>query len=458
MMALWNLFYFIVAIGILVTIHEFGHFWVARKFGVKVLTFSIGFGKPLWQHKAKDGVNYVIATIPLGGYVKMLDEAEQDVDSADKQYAFNQKSVWVRMAIALAGPLANFILAIFLYWWMFVLGIDGLSTQMGNIAPESIAGQAGLMVDDKIVAVDGEPVFLLQDIAKSVARRLGEKTQMQIEIQASSQYKQQRNNNSTQTINLSLANWSIDIDKPNLLGSLGIRHKSQDLKLSSLVSTVNENTPAERAGLVAGDKVVEFNQQPIESWQGLVANIEVNAGKKIDLLIDRNGELKSISVVIGTRELENKTIGYLGVSPTRPDFSNYIVSRNGSLLEAFSLSLNETGKMISLTVQLLKKLLTGAISPKSLSGPISIAEGAGGSASAGLVYFISFVAMISVNLGFINLLPIPLLDGGHILYCVIEVIKGKPLSQKVQELGMQIGMLLVFALMATAIFNDLSRL
>lgn len=443
-----NAFYFVIALGILVTIHEFGHFWVARKLGVKVLTFSVGFGRPIWQRKGNDGVNYVIAAIPLGGYVKMLDEREGEVSEAEKQYAFNRKSVWARVAIVLAGPLANFILAIVFYWMMFVMGIQGYSTQVGVIGPDTIAGQAGLSYGDTITKVDGEAVFSLQDVVKAVARRLGENSQLELEVVTAE-------NQVPRKLKLQLANWQVDDDRPQILESLGIRHKIQDAKIPAKVAGVAPNGPAAAAGIQSGDIIKAYENQPVNSWQELVEKIGPDIGKKVTLLIERKGELSEISVVIGSHKRDGKLVGLLGVGP---DSSEFFVSRQGGLVESFGLAVAETGKMIQLSVRLFKKLLTGDISPKSLSGPISIAEGAGGSARGGLVYFLSFVAMISVNLGFINLLPIPLLDGGHLLFYSIEAIKGKPLSEKVQEIGTQIGMLMVFALMAIAIFNDLSRL
>jgi len=448
---LWNAFYFVVALGILVTIHEFGHFWVARKLGVKVLTFSIGFGKPLWQKQSKDGVNYIVAAIPLGGYVKMLDEREGDVSPDEIQYAFNRKSVWARMAIVLAGPLANFILAVAFYWWMFVLGISGLSTEMGKIELDTIAGKAGLTSGDVIKKVDGEPVILLQDVAKSLAVRLGDKGSIELEVQSAQGV-------TNKMVSLSLKQWKVDSSSPQLLESLGLRHKYYDSPIPAVFALVSDKTPAADAGLRVGDKVKLFNNQSISNWQGLVKVIESSANEKVNLSVERNGELIDISVVIGSRKHNGTNIGFLGVSPARPDASEYIKEREGGFFESFGLALIETSNTIVLTARLFKKLITGDISTKSLSGPLSIAEGAGRSASSGLVYFISFVAMISVNLGFINLLPVPLLDGGHLLYFVIEAIKGKPLSERVQELGLQIGMMMVFALMAIAIFNDLSRL
>ena len=283
---------------------------------------------------------------------------------------------------------------------------------------------------------------------KAVARRLGENTQLELEVITAE-------NQVSRKLVLQLDSWQVDDDRPQILQSLGIRHKIQDAEIPAKVADVTAGGPAAKAGIQSGDLIKSYENQAINSWQELVEKVGPDIGKKVTLLIERNGELSEVSVVIGSHKRDGKLVGLLGVGP---DSSEFFVSRQGSLVESFSLAVAETGKMIQLSVRLFKKLLTGDISPKSLSGPISIAEGAGGSARGGLVYFLSFVAMISVNLGFINLLPIPLLDGGHLLFYSIEAIKGKPLSEKVQEIGTQIGMLMVFALMAIAIFNDLSRL
>lgn len=445
----YNAFYFVIALGILVTFHEFGHFWVARKLGVKVLVFSVGFGKPIWQRKGKDGVTYMIASIPLGGYVKMLDEREGDVDSEELDYAFNRKSVWARMAIVLAGPLANFLLAIVFYWLMFGMGVTDLNTRVGKIDPQSIAGQAGLVSGDSIKRVDGEEVVLLKDVNLAIAARLGETSSITLDVESARGLEKQ--------LTMSLKNWQVDTSRPQILQSLGITHMVSDLEIAPTLAEVTVGSPADKAGIQRGDTIKEYDGQKVKNWRHLVALVQEDKDKTVSLLIERNGELSPISVVIGSHKPDDKLVGFLGVRPVNPDFSEFFATRQGGLIESLDMAAEETWKMISLTVQLFRKLLVGDISPKSLSGPISIAEGAGQTARSGLVAFLSFVAMISVNLGFINLLPIPLLDGGHLLFYSIEAIKGKPLSEKVQEIGMQIGMFMVFALMAVAIFNDISR-
>ncbi|WP_196137377.1 RIP metalloprotease RseP [Aliikangiella sp. G2MR2-5] len=449
MTILSDAFYFIIALGILVTIHEFGHFWVARRLGVKVLTFSVGFGSPLWKKKGKDGVDYVIAMIPLGGYVKMLDEREGEVTEEDKPFAFNRKSVWARIAIVLAGPVANFLLAILLYWWVFLSGVVGVTTELGKIDSQSIAGKAGLKAGDRVVSIDEEPVVLYRDLNTGIVRRIGEKTEIILGIQ-------KEGISQIRKVPLDISSWQVNPDRPDILGSLGLRLAVEDIVVLPLISEIEQGSPAEIAGLKIGDLIVAYDETNVESWQQLVVKITKDANKKVVLGILRDGEPLEISVVIGSHETEGSKNGFLGVRPESPDYSQYITSRKGGFFESLSMGIGETGKMIALSSRLFKKLIVGEISHKSVSGPFSIAKGAGGSARNGLVSFFFFVAMISVNLGFINLLPIPLLDGGHLLYYVIEAIKGKPLPESVQNFGLQVGMILVIMMMALAIFNDLA--
>ncbi|MET1254724.1 RIP metalloprotease RseP [Aliikangiella maris] len=447
---LWNAFYFIVTLGVLVTFHEYGHFWVARKLGVKVLTFSIGFGKPIWKRVGKDGVEYIIAQIPLGGYVKMLDSREGEIASEDKQYEFTQKPLWVRSAIILAGPVANFILAILLFWFIFVYGVTAMSSQLGKVEPESIIGSAGVKSFDTITRVDGVPVTMMQDVLETIARRMGENGTLELTVLSEKSSRQR-------TIDVSLERWQVDESRPDILGSLGIRHISYD-KIIAQIDEVTDNSAASKADLRKNDIIRQFDGQKINNWFDLIRFTQAKAGKSAELQIERNGELINKTVVIGFREYDGKQVGSLGVSVNRPDLSPYMTTRQVGLWEGLGLAIEKTGRMISLTASYLLKMISGDISAKSLSGPFSIAEGAGGSARVGLTTFIGFIAMISVNLGFINLLPIPMLDGGHLMFFSIEAIKGKPLSEKAQAIGLQIGVVMVFALMAIAIFNDLSRL
>jgi len=445
---LWNLASFILALGILVTIHEYGHFWVARKFGVKVLTFSVGFGKPILQKIGKDGVRYVIAAIPLGGFVKMLDgrDPEQQISDKDQAAAFNNQSVWARMAIVLAGPMANFLLAIFLYWLMFVIGIKGLSPHVGQVPETSISYQAGLLEGDIITQIDGEPVVDMQGVTKAIAKRLGETTEIVISVKRAGEH-------IAKELVLDISSWQVDESEPELLKSLGIYHPWETLEaVEAVIGSIVDGGVAEQAGLMVNDKIVTIGSDVISKWQDMKNIIASNPNQRLLFEVERNGELIPIFVVIGSAKVNGKEIGQIGVGAV-----DYTIVRKAEIIDAFGLAFDEMIKMVVLSSKLFIKFISGDISTKSLSGPISIAEGAGTTASIGLVYFISFLAMISVNLGFINLLPVPMLDGGHLLYFVIEAIKGKPLSQKVQEFGLQIGMMLVFALMALAIFNDILR-
>jgi len=450
MIFFWNLIFFVIALGVLVSIHEYGHFWVARKLGVRVLTFSFGFGKPLLQKIGKDGVRYVISAIPLGGYVKMLDERESDQGLAkeDQPFAFNRKPVWVRIAIVLAGPMANFLLAILLYWIMFVIGIKGLVPEIGQPPLSSIAQQAGLEKGDRILAVDGIQISVMDQLTKSIARRLGENGEMTLTVR-----RKQRSD--SETLRLNLSSWNVDEDKPDILHSLGIFHQIENGH--TLLGEVTAGKSADKAGIKVGDKILSIDGISVRYWREMGQLIQSMPNKTVLIEVERNGELMPISVVIGSAEENGVKVGKIGVGGVPGNYQQYYVNRQFGAFESLGLAIDEMFEMVTLTTQLFKKLLVAEISVKSLSGPASIAEGAGNSASIGLVYFISFLAMISVNLGFINLLPVPMLDGGHLLYFVIEAIKGKPLSEKVQEIGLQVGMMMVFALMAIAIFNDISR-
>jgi len=447
---LWDLLFFIIALGILVTIHEYGHFWVARKLGVKVLVFSFGFGKPLLQKVGKDGVLYYLSAFPLGGYVKMLDErdTENPVAEEDKDRAFNRQPVWARMAIVLAGPAANFILALFLYSGMYLMGIQGISTEIGEVPMGSIAAQAGLQKGDYIKSVDGQSVVVLHDVTKSIAKRMGEKGQIHLSVQP-------MRGTSSKQISLNLANWKLDDEKPELLHSLGIYHPLEQRSVE--IASVAEGKPAAEAGLKSGDIIKAIEKQQINRWNDIRLELaEIGTGK-FTIEVDRAGELMSFSVVITSADKKDKERGTIGIKGVLPDYSKYLLVQQYGLIDSISLAYDETLNMVALSAGLFVKLIKGDISTKSLSGPISIAKGAGSTASMGMATFIGFLAMISVNLGFINLLPVPMLDGGHFLYFAIEAIKGSPLSEKVQEIGLQVGMMLVFALMAIAVFNDFAR-
>ena len=452
---LWNIGSFIVALGILVTIHEYGHYWVARKMGVKVLKFSVGFGKSIWSRTAKDGTEYCVAAIPLGGYVKMLDEREGDVPPEQRAVAFNTQPVGARIAIVAAGPIANFLLAILLYIWMFMLGVPALKPYVGEVPENSIAYEAGIRNGDLIHAVDGRPVESWEDVNHAIARRMGEQNQLELRVNHDDESIQR-------DYRLDLSNWTVDPKRPDLLGSLGLTPWTPSVEAK--FGEVDPQGAAASAGMKANDKVLSINGEPVTDWRDLVEIVVRNPGQTMTMEILRDAQTIQLPVTIGSVEENGRVRGRLGVAQT--EWSQADVARleemrhrqQYSLFQAVGQGLDKTWEITTLSFRLIGKLFTGDVSPQNLSGPISIAEGAGTYASYGFVFFLSFLGMISVNLGIINILPIPVLDGGHLLYYFIEMIRGKPLSESVQEIGLRIGLVMVLSLMVFSIFNDISRL
>ena len=456
-----SIFFFIVALGILITIHEFGHYWVARKMGVKVLRFSIGFGKPLWTHHGKvDNTEYVIAAIPLGGYVKMLDEREAAVAPHELHRAFNRQPLWSRFAIVFAGPLFNFLLAIIVYWAIFIIGISGLKPVVGMLTPNSIAQRGGFQVGDVIVEVNGNTTPTWEVVVLAMLDKALEQEAVTVKVRDADQRAVMRNLNFT-TITGS------DLDQGNLLESIGITPSRP--ALPAVVGQLERGGPAEQAGLQVGDKIIAVDGQPIPDWDTWVAYVRPRANQVIHVAIER---MHGQSVIGESREhqtfnvrpvpvvTKDGTIGRIGVGVKVPD---ELPAELQSILryspgEAIIPAVIKTWDMSILTLRMLSKMITGMLSATNLSGPISIAQYAGSSANAGLVAFLGFLAIVSVSLGVLNLLPIPLLDGGHLMYYLIEAVKGSPVSDDVQILGQRVGIALLGTLMIFAFYNDLTRL
>ena len=432
---LWNLSSFIVALGILITVHEYGHFWVARKNGVKVERFSIGFGTPLWRKTDKHGTEYVIALIPLGGYVKMLDERVDDVAPEDADKTFNCKSVYQRIAIIAAGPLANFAFAIFAFYLMFLIGLPSVKPIIGNILPDSIAAQAQLPDNVEIVSVANKATSDWLDVNLALIGEIGSKT---IDIQTKSSDSQRINK-----LTLNTQDWKFSPEKMSAMESLGIKPFSP--QVYSELAHVAKDSPAERAGLLLGDVLIALNGQSIDgNWQQFSDEIKKFPNQQVNVTITRDNGVR---------------MGYLGVSPKVDKWPNeYLIDISYGPIDAIGQSITRTWNLVTLSLNMIGKLLTGDVSVKNLSGPISIAQGAGNSAGYGLVYFLGFLALISINLGIINLLPLPVLDGGHLLYYIIELLTGKPVPEKIQEVGFKFGAMALLGLMSIAIFNDISRL
>ncbi|ATZ72245.1 zinc metallopeptidase RseP [Idiomarina sp. X4] len=444
---LWYALSFVVTLGILVAFHEFGHFWVARRCGVKVLTFSIGFGRPIWQREAKDGTVYQVSIIPLGGYVRMLDERVDDVPDALKSVSFNAQSVYKRFAIVAAGPIANFVLAVAVLWLMFGVGVPTVKPVVGEVEPDSIAAEAGIQKGSEILYIDDVETYDWQQVQLGLMSAIGNE-QTSMTLRTSDQQEVTRV--------LNIENWQFDPETESTFGSLGISVYQPEVY--TVLARVEAGSPAALAGLREGDDVLAINGQSIDDWRSLQQRIADSPGALLDVLVLRDGEKTTVPVKIGERDTENGVIGYLGVAPKTDALpEGYVYNHQYGVFSGFLKGAEKTWELMVVSVKMIGKLLTGDVSVKNLAGPLSIAEGAGVSASNGFVYFLSFLALLSVNLGIINLLPLPVLDGGHLMFYCIEWLKGKPVSERVQDICYRIGGMLVFALMALAISNDIIR-
>ncbi|XPF94315.1 sigma E protease regulator RseP [Colwellia sp. RE-S-Sl-9] len=446
----WNLVSFVIALGILITVHEYGHFWVARKNGVKVQKFSIGFGKTLWSNVGKDGTEYVIALIPLGGFVKMLDDRVDDISPEDSDKTFNSKTVYQRIAIIAAGPFANFAFAIVAFYLMFLIGVPSIKPMIGNIEPASISAKANLPAQSQIVEVAGKKVADWQDVNLALVGEIGSKA---IEIKT----KQEDSVNITTSL-LDTNEWQFSPDKLSAIESLGIKPFSPNVY--NELAVIHPDSPAQTSGLKVGDILLEVNGISIkDDWYDFSNKIKTLADQSVEIKIQREGLTQIITVTPKAISRNGKKIGYLGVTPKSDKYpEKFKINTSYGLFEALEQSINRTWNLVVLSFDMIGKLLTGDVSVKNLSGPISIAQGAGDSANFGLVYFLGFLALISINLGIINLLPLPVLDGGHLLYYIIELFTGKPVPEKIQEVGFKFGTITLLCLMSIALFNDLSRL
>lgn len=442
---------FIVTLGILITIHEFGHFWVARTLGVKVLRFSIGFGKPLWTRRAgPDNIEYVIAALPLGGYVKMLDETEGEVASHELHRAFNRQHVAKRFAIVSAGPIFNFLFAIFAYWLMFVIGVEGLKPLVGEIAPDSIAYTAGMKSGDEIVAVEDQATPTWETVRFALIDKLIEHELVNVTVRGSDA--------SLRRLTLKISP-AASTDPGAMLNTLGMRPFFPPLP--AVIGEVVPGGAAEQAGLLNGDRIFTADGRIIKDWEGWVSYVQGHPGQLIELNIERNNKPLRLSLRPGSKKSETGAImGHIGAGPSLPKEIPTAVRAELSYSPGSALrqALIKSWEVSSLSLRMLGKMVVGEASLKNLSGPISIAQYAGYSASDGLATFLGFLAIVSISLGIVNLLPVPLLDGGHLMYYLIEAAKGSPVSQKVQLIGQQFGIVLLLSMVVLAFYNDLMRL
>lgn len=447
-----SVFFFIIAIGVLVTVHEFGHYWVARKLGVKVLRFSVGFGKPLWiWRRGPDNTEYVIAAVPLGGYVKMLDEREAPVEPNEAHRAFNRKPLSSRFAIVFAGPLFNFLLAILAYWAVFIIGVSGLKPIVGEVAPNSIAQRGGFQQGDVILSLNGKPTPTWETVVFSMLDKALDQQAVTVQVQDASRQPM------TRSLGLGAVTGS-DLDQGNLLDSLGMRPFRP--AIPPIIGQLESGGAAERAGIVVGDKIIAADGQAIGDWAAWVEYVRPRAGRVIRVEVERQDVRHTIELHPVAAVTKEGTIGRIGagvkIPGELPEELRAVLRYSPG--EAGVQAVIKTWDMSALTLRMLFKMVTGVLSVDNLSGPISIAQYAGYSASVGVVSFLGFLAIVSISLGVLNLLPVPLLDGGHLMYYLIEWIKGSPVSDEAQIFGQRIGIALLGTLMIFAFYNDLTRL
>ena len=447
-----SIFGFVLAIGILVTVHEFGHFWVARKLGVKVLRFSIGFGKPLltWRRK-NDDAEYVLAAIPLGGYVKMLDEREGEVPEADAHRAFNRQPLWVRVAVVLAGPLFNLLFAVFLFWLALVLGETGLKPIVGEVQPGTPAAEAGFASGEEIQRINGRETPTWGQMLYHFASAAASGDAIVMDTRDRDQRIQHRK--------LAFDAIGDMAEVKNPLKALGITPEFP--VLPPIIGKVTPGDSAEKAGLRPGDRILEVDGDPVRSWKQWVEIIRKKPMQLLLVKIEREGQVVDLELVPAAIDGEDgKPIGRIGVGiqPMPELWKPYRMDYSLGLFEAVPVAVTRTWDFSILTFKVMWRIVSGQASPKNLGGAITMARAAGSAVSAGLVSFIRLLAIISVSLGVFNLLPIPVLDGGHLLYFLIEAIRGKPPSEDFMLRGQQIGLALLLSLMVLVYYQDIARL
>lgn len=449
-----HLLAFLFAVGLLVTVHEYGHYWAARRLGFKVLRFSVGFGKALWSRTGgADRTEYVIAAIPLGGYVKLLDEREGPIDPAEAHRAFNRRPHWARILVLLAGPAFNIGFAILLLAGLFWMrGMTEVRPVVGEVLPDTPAAIAGLATGDEIIALDAGAISAQSDVVLGLLDRMtgsgnvtltlrnaeGEQREARLEVADSAERRR--------------------LTEPeNLLRGLGFSFWAPPLP--SRIGQLEAGGPAERAGLQTGDVVMAFNGTPVGSFEELQRAIVERPGESVVLAIERNGEPQSLRVQIGENEIGGRRVGRLGIfSPKREALPESMVRHTTpGPLQSLAMGASESWRITVLQAKVFWRMLLGQVSLKNLSGPLTIAEYAGDSVQSGAASFASFLVLISLSLGFINLLPVPILDGGQVIYQLVEWVKGSPISERAQIFGQQLGIGLLVLLMGVALFNDILR-
>lgn len=447
----WYLGAFALALGVLVVVHEFGHYLVARLAGVKVLRFSVGFGKPLLRRRfGRDQTEWAIAAFPLGGYVRMLDEREGEVPAAELHRAFNRQPVMRRALVVVAGPLANLLLAVFLYWALFVHGVDEMRPVLAAPPAASAAAQAGIENGETVRGVSGVAVTTLQDLRWRTMQTIIDKQPLTLEVIDA------RGNIFVRHIDTSsLDTAELDGDFMRTLGLLPYRPA-----IKPVIGAVAPDSVAEAAGIAIGDEIVAIDGKPVDHWGQVAMAIRASPDRAMTLTVARTGATRDIRVTPKTASEGGQTVGRIGIG-VRDDAdarAKLLVQVRFGPLDALGRALGQTWDTATFSLRMIGRMLVGELSWKNISGPVTIADYAGQSARLGMDHYMKFLALISISLGVLNLLPIPILDGGHLLYYLFEVIKGGPLSERVMEIGQQIGLGLLALLMAFAFYNDINRL
>lgn len=446
---------FILTLGILVTVHEYGHFQVARWCGVKVLKFSVGFGKPIWSKKiGSDQTEFIIAAIPLGGYVKMLGEEQlssaENTAGQDMSRAFSQQSVIKRMAIVLAGPFANLLLAVILYWALFMTGTVGIKPFIGNVLENTPAAASQIRSGEMIQKVNGKDVATWQDVRWIL---LNESLKNgSVEIQAID------NNQQIHLYQIATTGLNDDNTDVDILQKLGLTVYQP--KVPARIGQIVENSPADSAGLEVGDLVVAINDKEIGDWEALVQEVRLHPAEKLEMVIQRDSKEYRLSIIPEAAKENGEAVGRIGAGfkAEQAQLDQYFVTQHFTIIEALAKSVEKTWETSIFSLKMLGNMLIGNVSWKGISGPVTIASYAGQSANMGVKVFIGFLALVSISIGVLNLLPIPILDGGHFMYYMVEFFTGKPVSEAVINVGQRVGFFILGWMMVLVLYNDMNRL
>ena len=452
MQVLFSIVMALVTLGILVTIHEYGHYWVARRCGVRVLRFAVGFGRPLAMRVDRHGTEFALCAIPLGGYVKMLDERDegQDVTVENRHESFNAQPVRNKLAIVSAGPAANFLLAILVLFGLFLRGETGIAPVVEAVEPGSVAHDVGLMQGQEIVAVDGASTPTIANVRFALLKRLGDTGTIDISVGSAL-------SNLQQTYALPIDRWLGGAEAPDPTRALGLTLGIPPLQPS--IGSLVEDGPATRAGFKVGDTIIEADGQAISTWSQWVDLVRAAPGQSLVVRVERDGQSLDLTVVPRSTGTSGAEVGSVGMGVVIPDIPEDRIRRQGrNPVEALSAAIERTFSLTVFTFESIWKMIQGLISTKNLSGPIAIAQVAASTAESGFTTWLSFLALLSISLGAINLLPIPVLDGGHIVFHSLEGLFGRPVPEQIQMMSYQLGLLAVFTLMVFAIYNDVARL